>query len=158
MTVAVIFTLIGFVVHIWMLSGAYTFLKTMCGTSVRFHEIRYQIRKYIAFKRLSITVQERVLKFYDFSFSGNFYRKRQIIELLGNELRQSVTEETCSHLLRGNYFFKQLPDELLNSMANCMSEVVFLANDVVYRVDSAKRVQVGCSMTIKFQPFVMRNF
>jgi hypothetical protein len=142
MTVGVIFTVIGFIVHIWLVAAAYMYLRTTCGTSVRFHEIRCQMRKFMGFKRLPTTVQQRILSFYDFSFNGNHYRVHDINVVLGKEQLQSVTAETYSRLLRVNYFFQQFPDEILNSIANCMTRTVYLANDVVCKVNSAQRAQV----------------
>lgn len=138
MTIGVILTIIGFILHIWLVSEAYMYLRTNYGPSVRFQEIRYQMRKYMAFKRLSPSIQKRIMSFYDFSFNGNFFRKREINEMLGHGLRNSVTMETCKQLLVENYFFKQLPEELLNSMANCMTEMVFLCNDVICKADSTR--------------------
>lgn len=142
MMVGIIYTLFGFVLHIWLVSEAYMFLRTSYGPSIRFQEIRYQMKKFMSFKRISASIQRRVLKFYDFSFNGKFFRKRDINELLGNELRYLVTKETCEELLKVNHLFKSLPDELLLSVANCMTENVFLVNDVICQVDSL-RAQVS---------------
>jgi hypothetical protein len=145
MTVGVIFTLIGFILHIWLVAEAYMYLRTTYGTSVRFHETRYQMRKFMAFKRLPVTVQQRILTFYDFSFKGNLYRVPEIDAIIGNEQQKTVTMETYIHLLWENYFFQQLPDDILNSLANCMVRTVYLANDVICKVDSARRAQVWLS-------------
>lgn len=142
MTVGIIFTVIGFVFHIWLVSEAYMYLRTTYGPSIRFQEIRYQMQKYMSFKCLSTSIQRRIFTFYDFSFNGNYFRKREINELLGNKLRHSVTMETCQDLLRRNYFFEQLPDELLDSIADLMAEVIFLGNDVICKCDSI-RAQAG---------------
>lgn len=147
------YTLIGFVLHIFLISEAYMYLKTTYGPYIRFQEIRYQIRTFIRFQRLSKSVQQRILAFYDFSFNGKFFQKREIDKLMGSLLKHSVTIETWKQLLRGNYFFKQLPDELLNSIADCMSEVLFLCNDVICTVNSA-RAQVNF-MRKKFSSFVI---
>jgi hypothetical protein len=142
MCCAIIFTIIGFVLHIWLVSQAYMYLKTSYGPAVYFQELRHQLKKYMSFKRLSKSIQRRILTFYDFSFNGNFFRKREINESLSSELQRLVKMETCQQLLRANYFFKRLPDELLNSIADGLSEVVFLCNDVVCKVDEMK-AQVG---------------
>lgn len=117
------------------------YLRTHYAPSVRFQEIRYQMQMFMSFKQLSTAIQQRILTFYDLSFGGRFFRRRDINELLENELRLAVSVETRRHLLERNYFFKQLPDALMNSMANCMSEVIFLRNDVICKVD-AMRAQV----------------
>lgn len=131
-------TLIGFVVHIWLVAEAFAFMRTFYWSSIRFQEIRYQIDKYVSCKRLSKSMQSRIIALYDFSFNGKFFRKREIDELLGNELRHLVKMETCQLLLKGNYFFKQLPEELLSAMADCLMEMVFLCNDVICKVEAAR--------------------
>ena len=138
MIVGIIFTLIGFILHIWLVSEAYMYLKTAYGPSIRFQEIRYQMRMYIRFRRLPKTVQQRILAFYDFSFNGKFFRKREINELMGSSLKHLVTKEKCQQLLIDNYFFKQLPEELLSLIVDCMSESCFLRNDVICKVDSSR--------------------
>lgn len=108
---------------------------------------------FIRFKRLSKSIQRRVLDFYDCSFNDKFFRRREINELMGSSLRHLVTMEKCRELLTGNYFFKQLPDELLNSLADSMSETLFLPNDIICKVDST-RTQVNFS-TKSFLSFVL---
>lgn len=136
--IGIIFTLIGFGFKIWLIAQAYMCLRTIYGPSVRFQEIRFQLQKFLLFKRISKSIQERVLKFYDFLFNGNFYRKKEINEFLGNELSYLVTKETCSDLLQNNYFFRSLPAEHLSAIASCMLEVFFLSNDVICKVDSTR--------------------
>lgn len=138
MAVGIFFTLIGIILNILLISEAYMYFKTAYGPYIRFQEIRYQIRMYIRFKRLSKTVQQRILAFYDFSFRGKFFRKREINELIGSLLKNMMIIDTCKEMLRENYLFKQLPDEILNSIAYCMSEVLFLRNDVICKVDSTR--------------------
>lgn len=145
MTVAIVFTLIGFVVHIWLVSKAYMLLRTIYSTTIRFQEIRYQMRTFMAFRGLSTAVQQRILTFYDFSFNGNYYRKREINDLLGTELRQFVTLETCKQLVKENFIFKQLNEELIGALANCLTESVYLKNDVIGKVESARtQVKFHC--------------
>lgn len=139
-TIGIVFTAIGFILHIWLVSEAYIYLRTNYGTSVRFYEIRYQLREYMAFRRLSKVIQKRILTYYDFSFNGKFFRKREINVLLGKQLRHSVIAETRMQLLQKNDFFKQFPDELLNSIVDCMSEVIFLRNDVICNTESRAQV------------------
>lgn len=149
MTVAIAYTLIGFVVHIWLVSKAYMLLRTVKSTKIRFQEIRYQLRTFMAFKGLSIAIQQRILTFFDFSFHGKYFRKREINELLGHGLRQLVTLETCKRQLTRNYIFKQLTEELIGPIANGLTEAVYLKNDVIGKVESA-RTQVKMSVQKAF--------
>lgn len=148
--VGITYTLIGFWFKIWLIAQTYMCLRIIYGPSVRFQEIRFQLQKFLLFKRISESTQTRVLKFYDFLFNGNFHRKNEIKELLGNELNYLVTTESCGELLRNNYFFRNLPAEHLDAIASCMTEVFFLSNDVICRVDSA-RSQVKNSRRKMFQ-------
>lgn len=142
MTVGIFFTLIGFVLNILLVTEAYMYLKTAYGPLIRFQEIRYQMRMYIRFKRLTKSVQQRILAFYDFSFNGKFFRIGEINDLMGTSLKHLAKVETYKQLLNGNYFFKQIPEELLSSMVDYLTEVLFLPNDVICKVDST-RAQVS---------------
>lgn len=111
MTVGIIFTLIGFVLHIWLVSKAYMYLRTTYWPDIRFHEMQYQLREYTSFKGLSKSLQNRILTFYEFSFPGKFFRKREIDGLLGNELCDLIAIQTRKKLLQDNFPFDQIPDE-----------------------------------------------
>lgn len=138
MFVTFVFTLIGFVAHIWLISKAYMLLRIVSATTIRYQEILHQLRTFTAYRGLSNSIQERILTFYDFSFNGNYFRKREINELLGSELRQFVTLETSKELLKGNFIFSPLNEELIGSIANCLTESIYLSNDVIAKVESAR--------------------
>lgn len=149
-------TLIGFGFKIWLIAQTYMCLRTIYGPSVRFQELRFQMQKFLLYKRISKSTQERVMRFYDFLFSGNFHRKKEINALLGNELSYLVTTETCARHLQDNYFFRNLPDEHLSAIASCMSEVFFLPNDVICKVDSI-RSQVRSLRRKNSSTFVIKH-
>ncbi|XP_070501527.1 potassium/sodium hyperpolarization-activated cyclic nucleotide-gated channel 4-like [Chironomus tepperi] len=135
MTVGIVFTLIGFALHIWLVSEAYMYLTTSFGPCLGFQEIRYQLRAYIAFKHIPKSIQSRILSYYDFNFKDKFYSQEQILILLGVELRQSIAIEICQEHLWKNYLFKILPENLLKSIASCMVEETYLQNDIISRND-----------------------
>ncbi|KAL7052851.1 hypothetical protein ACKWTF_005035 [Chironomus riparius] len=135
MTVGIIFTLIGFSLHIWLVSEAYMYLTTSYGPCLGFQEIRYQLGAYIAFKHIPKSIQLRILSYYDFSFKDKFYSKEQISTLLGGELRQSIAIEICQEHLWNSYIFKTLPENLLKPIASCMVEETYLQNDIISRND-----------------------
>ena len=133
MVIGITFTLIGFVLHIYLISIAYMYLRTAYAPKVRFQEIRYQMQEYMAFKHLSSSIQSRILTYFDFTFQKNYYRKSEIKELLSDELTQLISNQTTLKLIEGIYFFKMLPQEVLILIVDCMTEQVFLKNDVIWR-------------------------
>lgn len=135
MTVGIVFTLIGFALHIWLVSEAYMYLTTSFGPYLGFQEIRYKLRAYIAFKHIPKSIQSRILSYYDFGFKDKFYPKEQILTLLGGELRQSIAIEICQEHLWNNDLFKILPENLLNPIASYMVEEIYLQDDIISRND-----------------------
>ncbi|CAO1350321.1 unnamed protein product [Diamesa serratosioi] len=133
MVIGITFTLIGFVLLIYLMAIAYMYLRTAYAPKVRFQEIRYQMQEYMAFKHLSSSIQSRILTYFDFTFQKNYYRKSEIKELLSDELTQLISNETTLKLIEGIYFFKMLPKEVLISIVDCMTEQIFLKNDVIWR-------------------------
>lgn len=135
MIVGIVFTLIGFALHIWLVSEAYMYLSTSFSPYLGFQEIRYQLRAYIAFKHIPKSIQSRILSYYDFSFKDKFYSREEISTLFGEELRQSIAIEICQEQLWKNYLFKILPENLLKPIAICMMEETYLQNDIISRND-----------------------
>ncbi|CRL06932.1 CLUMA_CG019511, isoform A, partial [Clunio marinus] len=93
MIIGIVFTSMGIILDIWLLSKAYMLIRTKYGPKLQFQEIRYQMREYMAFKRLGKSTKQRVLKFYDISFNGEFYRKREINDMLQKQLKHEVATE-----------------------------------------------------------------
>lgn len=144
MTVGIVLSLIGFILHIWLVSKAYMYLRTTYWPEIRFHEMRHQISEYVSFKGLSKSLQNRILEFYEFSFRGKFFRKQEISGLLGNELCHLIAIQTRKKLLQGNFLFNQIPDDLLDSMADCLVETVYLADDIICKVNSTRAQASSC--------------
>lgn len=147
--VGIVMTLVGYALYIRLVAEAYMCVRTTYWPSVRFQEIRFQMDKYMSFKRLSNSIQKRILALYDFSFNGKFIRKPEIDEWLGNDFRHLVKMQTCQQLLKRKYFFKQIPEELLSAMSEYMTEMIFLCNDLICKVE-ATRAQACFDRTIKF--------
>lgn len=139
MIIGITFTTIGFVLHVYLISMAYMYLRTAFAPTVRFQEIRYQMQEYMAFKHLSSSIQSRILTYFDFSFQKKYYRKSEIKELLSDELLQSISNQTTLILIEGIYFFKMLPKEVLTSIVDCMTKQIFLRNDVISRQDAIQK-------------------
>lgn len=135
MIVGIVFTLIGFMLHIFLVSQAHMYLTTTYGPSLDFQEIRYQLQAYIAFKHIPKSIQKRILIYYDYRFKNKFYREKDILFLFGGEIKQSIAEELCFPYLRNNYLFKILPENLIKSIVSCMMEEIFLKDDVISRND-----------------------
>lgn len=143
MIIGITFTTIGFILHVYLISMAYMYLRTAFAPTVRFQEIRYQMQEYMAFKHLSSSIQSRILTYFDFSFQKKYYRKSEIKELLSDELLQSISNQTTLILIEGIYFFKMLPKEVLTTIVDCMTEQIFLKNDVISRHDAIhKKVSI----------------
>jgi len=137
----IVYTLIGFILHVYLLSQAYIYLKSY-STYDRFQELRYQLQQYFAFKHLSNPIQRRILTFYDFCFRRKFFRRREIHESLGNKFRHLVSMDLCEHLLKENYFFRILPADKIQDIAGHMSDGIYLENDVVCKGDLQGQVCV----------------
>lgn len=135
MTFAFCLTIVGFMLHIWLISKVYLHLRTSYGPSVRFQEMRWELQEYVAFKHIPKRVQKRILTYYDYCFKDEFFRKKEIEGLLGRDLMHIIAKETTEELLKRHFLFELLPANLLHSIAIAMSEVVFLRNDVICRFD-----------------------
>lgn len=136
MIIGITYTIIGFVLHVYLISMGYMYLRTAYAPTVRFQEIRYQMQEYMAFKHLSSSIQSRILTYFDFSFQKKYFCKNEIKDLLSDELLQSISNETTLKLIEGIYFFKMIPREVLTSIVDCMTAQIFLKNDVISRQDA----------------------
>lgn len=113
-------------------------LRTAYAVEFKFQEIRNQLQMYMASKRLSAKIQRRTLTLYDFTFNGKFFGKRDVEESLNQKLLSLVKLERGKHLLYENYLFKQIPEDLLVLIADCLVEVSFSTNDVICRTNNAR--------------------
>lgn len=138
MTFAFCLTIVGFILHIWLIAKVYLYLRASYGPSYRFQELRYQLKEYVAFKHVPKHTRKRILAFYDFSYNGNFFRKKEIDGLLSSDLKHMIVKETIKKLLKQHHLFMLLPSNLLHSIAIAMSEEVFLRNDVICRNDRTR--------------------
>lgn len=129
-------TIIGFILHIWLISEAYMYLRTTFGPSVHFQENRYELKEYVAFKHVPIDTQRRILDYYDYCYKSEFFRGKEIYGLLESDLQLMIAKETTEQLLRKHNLFTLLPSNLLHSIAIVMSEAVYLKNDVICRNDN----------------------
>lgn len=135
MTFAFCLTIVGFMLHNWLISNVYLYLRTSYGPSVRFQEMRCQLQEYVAFKHIPKHIQERILTYYDFCYKDEFFRKTEIDKIMYSDLKHMIAKETTEKLLKRQYLFMLLPANLLHSIAVTMSEAVFLENDVICRND-----------------------
>lgn len=112
------------------------YLRTSFGPSIYFHENRYHLKEFIAFKNVPKNVQQRILTFYDYFFNNKFFRRNYIKNVVfGSEMRNMIAVETCVGALKENYLFKNLPENLIISIALVLVEVIYLENDVIIRND-----------------------
>jgi hypothetical protein len=135
MIVSIIFTLIGYVMHIWFIAEACMLIKAAAGPTERFFKIRHNLNEYMIFKELPLNTRKRIMTYYEYNFKNKFYHNREIVGSLGCNLKSMIAMEMCGKLLSENYVFKLLPNTLLHAIATSMSEKVYLKNDVISHND-----------------------
>jgi hypothetical protein len=138
MIIATVFTVIGVVLHIWLVSTAYIYIRTSGAVQFQFQEIRNQLQTFMAFKSVTPKIQRRVLTLYDFTFHGNFFEKFELEASMEKKLQSILKLEISKTLLEENYLFKRIPENLLCSIADCLVEVSFSTNDVIMRADHTR--------------------
>lgn len=157
MLVAIIFTLIGLVLHIWLVSTAYIYYRSKNATHLHYHEIRIQLEMFMAFKRLNSNIQKRALALYDSTFKGTFYRKHKIKAAFDQKIISNVKMERCAQFLRRHHLFKLIPEHLLVSIVDCMGEISFSTNDVILKGDHG-RTQASLWLFCNIESFFDKGF
>lgn len=140
--IAIVFTLVGLIIHIWLVSTAFIFLRSNNVVQYQYQEMRIQMQQFMSFKRLPRRIQQRALTHYDYSFQGKFYGKRRVEGTLEKKLQSAVKMERYKRFLQEHYLFKELPEDLLILAADSIVETLFSANDVVSKSDFT-RTQVS---------------
>lgn len=138
MFIAIIFTIGGFIFHIWLVATSYIIIRSVFADQIEYYEIRNQLETCMAFKRILPKIQERALALYDRKFHGKYYEKRKIESSLDRHLLSAMKMERCQELLFKIELFKQIPPELLTLIADNTVEVFFSKHDVILRADQER--------------------
>lgn len=131
MSMNILYTICGLLLHVWIVTVAYTGYTTCYGTSIKFHGLRRRFKKFMAVARLPKEIQYRLLSFYDSTFDGEYFRKHEINEILGDKLLFMMKLENYFDFVKSNRFFHLLPDEMIESVVDCMRQVEHFDGDVL---------------------------
>jgi hypothetical protein len=140
MSMNILFTICGLLLHVWLLTAVYSAFTTFYGTSIKFHGLRCRLEKFMTLARLSENIQFRMLSFYDATFDGKYFRRSEINEILGDKLLLMIKMENYFNLVRNNRFFHLLPDEMIVSVVECMREIGHMEGEVL----DFSQTQVSC--------------
>lgn len=138
MSFALCYTIVGFIFYIWLVSKAYTYYTTTYSPSIRFQEVRYELKKFATAKHVSPSIRERILNYCDFCYKDKHFRRKEIYKLLQNDVKLLIAEDTSGKLLMQHDLFNILPPNLLRLLSMVMSEAVYMKNDIICRNDNHK--------------------
>lgn len=83
------------------------------------------------YKDLPINIRSRIKEYFIFKYQKNYFKEREIMANISEQLRQSVYLHTCKNLLESVVIFKGLPMSLLIRIVTCMKSEVYLPNDII---------------------------
>lgn len=121
------------------------------------------------YKNLPDHLQTRILDFFLYKFQKNYYKEKEIMSTISEQLRQAIYLHTCKSLLESVVIFKGLPTTLLIRIVTCMKSEIYLPNDVIVNAGNigdsmffiatgTVAIYTGAGKEVGFSIFLARYF
>lgn len=97
-----------------------------------------QIKEYMAFRNLPISLQERVSNYYEQKYHhGRFFDEEMVLSQISPPLRKEIISYTCRDFVKNVSFFKVGSPEFISAVLRKLSFDVYLSGDVIYSEGTA---------------------
>lgn len=76
----------GFLLKCYLLAQANLYYHSTCAPFLKYHKIRFELQKFMTFKRLPETFQQKMLTNFDYQYHQKFFRSRKIVQNVGEKV------------------------------------------------------------------------
>lgn len=112
------------------------FLLRQRSLEIKYFETISQVQAYMSQKQLPMSMQIRLLQFYDYKYNKKFFKERGITSLLSDKLKGEINLNVCSKLVQNVALLGQLPQQTLEQVVTNLKAEIYLANDIIIKAGS----------------------
>ncbi|KAJ3655964.1 hypothetical protein Zmor_015071 [Zophobas morio] len=134
--VAIITFIFGKVYVFYITVLILNYLLRQRSLEIKYFETISQVQAYMSQKQLPISMQTRLLQFYDYKYNKKFFKERGITGLLSEKLKGEINLNVCSKLVQNVSLLAHLPQQLLEQVVLNMKAEIYLANDIIIKAGS----------------------
>ncbi|KAF5274204.1 hypothetical protein FQA39_LY07308 [Lamprigera yunnana] len=138
----IVTVLIGYVYNAFLLV-VYSFLVLVLqimasnlSAELKYQEIINQVEQYMTCKRLPISMQKRLLQYYEYRFQKKYFRDNAISTSLSDRLRKEINLHSFRRLIESVSIFKDMPRNLILDIVSSLKEEIYLPNDIIVKAHS----------------------
>ncbi|CAD1469821.1 unnamed protein product, partial [Heterotrigona itama] len=102
-------------------------------SKLKFQEIINQLSAYTCQKQLPAHMKTRLLAYYYYRFRNSYFREKNILYNLSEQLRQEIAFQSSHRLVQNVAIFKELPKSVLRSIVKNLKFELYLPNDVIVK-------------------------
>jgi hyperpolarization activated cyclic nucleotide-gated potassium channel 2 len=122
----------------WIYSTYVLVLITNVMMAAESSEMKYEIitEEVAAFcqsMNLSPELTKRLQSFYRHKFQENYFNEKEINLTISKNLRKEITMHSCAHLIAKVQLFKDLPENVIEGIIECLTREIFFENDVIIK-------------------------
>ncbi|XP_044267528.1 potassium/sodium hyperpolarization-activated cyclic nucleotide-gated channel 1-like [Tribolium madens] len=112
------------------------FLLRQRSLEIKYFETISQVQAYMSQKQLPMSMQTRLLQFYDYKYNKKFFKERGITSLLSDKLRGEINLNVCSKLVQNVELLTHLPQQTLEQVVANLKAEIYLSNDIIIKAGS----------------------
>lgn len=124
------------VVNFYIISQFMECAMSSHSSSRKYGEMLRELEEYMRHKQLPVSLQKRLMSYYEFKFQKSYFRESEILNVLSGQLKQDLVMHSCRKLVENVGFFQNLPLPLIVRIVSSLSIEIFMLNDVILKVGS----------------------
>ncbi|XP_024938799.1 cyclic nucleotide-gated cation channel alpha-3 isoform X2 [Cephus cinctus] len=129
----VILTVIGKIGLIYILGQVLQLITTLRSRSKGYSKLLQQLHEYMRYKELPLTIQRRILAYFDYTSKKSFEREKYIMTQVSSQLREELLFHNYNKFVENIKLFRHLPPQAITHIITSLRSEVFLTNDVIIK-------------------------
>ncbi|KAF5280040.1 hypothetical protein FQR65_LT03295 [Abscondita terminalis] len=103
---------------------------------LKYQEIINQVEEYMRYKQMPISMQKRLMAYYEYRFQKKYFRENLISSSLSVRLRREINVYYYRRLIESVSIFKDMPQHVLLDVVNSLKEEIYLPNDIIIKANT----------------------
>lgn len=130
--VAILISMFGVIFFGYVVIVVLEITASSNASETKYEEIMYQLHEYMVTKKLSASLRNRLIIYYENKFQKHYFRESSILSTLSEHLRHEIFLHSTKILVEKVELLRGLPKSVSADLVGRLKQEVFLCNDVVY--------------------------